>query len=85
MHPFFTKRTNEIKQLPHGNAEQITEGVIVTYNHIGIAIDFSGEDEKIIQNALMIGDREATYTFIHVVESAAARYLGKNHWIMKPN
>jgi manganese transport protein len=78
VHPFFTNRTNEIKQLPHGNAEQITEGVIVTYNHIGIAIDFAGEDEKIIQNALKIGNREATYTFIHVVESAAARYLGKN-------
>jgi len=78
VHPFYTRRTKEIKQLPHGNAEQITEGAIINYKHIGIAIDFSGEDEKIIQNALMIGTKNATYTLIHVVESAAARYFGKN-------
>lgn len=77
-HPFFTKKTNDIKQLPHGHAEHITEGAIINYRHIGIAIDFSGKDEKIIQNALMIGGKEATYTFIHIVESAAARYFGKN-------
>ncbi|HET7115618.1 MAG TPA: universal stress protein, partial [Hanamia sp.] len=56
----------------------ITEGAVVNYSSIGIAIDFSGKDEKIIQNALMIGGKQATYTFIHVVESAAARYFGKN-------
>lgn len=78
MHPFLLKMSKERKQLPHGNAEQITEGAIINYNHIGIAIDFSGEDEKIIQNALMIGNKKATYTLIHVVESAAARYFGKN-------
>ncbi len=72
------KISKEKKQLPHGIAEAITEGASISYQNIGIAIDFSGKDEKIIQNALMIGGKSATYTFIHVVESAAARYLGKN-------
>ena len=48
------------------------------YKNIGIALDFSGNDQKIIQSALKQGGKSATYTFIHVVESAAARYLGKN-------
>jgi len=78
VHPFYTGRTKEIKQLPHGNAERISEGAIINYHHIGIAIDFSGKDEKVIQNALMIGGKEANYTLIHIVESAAARYFGKN-------
>ncbi len=77
VHPFISKISKERKQLPHGNAVNITEGDI-QYTHIGIAIDFSGKDEKIIQNALMVGGKNATYTFIHVVESAAARYFGKN-------
>jgi manganese transport protein len=82
-HPFISrisrisKISKERKQLPHGIAESITDAVI-NYKNIAIAIDFSGKDEKIIQNALMIGGRSAVYTFIHVVESAVARYFGKN-------
>lgn len=82
-HPFISrisrisKISKERKQLPHGIAESITDAVI-KYKNIAIAIDFSGKDEKIIQNALMIGGRSAVYTFIHVVESAVARYFGKN-------
>ena len=78
IHPLISRISREKKQLPHGNAELIKEGVAISYHHIGIAIDFSGKDEKIIQNALMIGGKLATYTFIHIVESAAAQYLGIN-------
>ncbi|MEO8821381.1 MAG: Nramp family divalent metal transporter, partial [Ginsengibacter sp.] len=78
VHPWISRSSREKKQLPHGNAELITEGILINYRRIGIAIDFSGKDEKVIQNAIMIGGKSASYTFIHVVESAAARYLGKN-------
>jgi manganese transport protein len=78
IHPFISGISKEKKLFPHGYAETITEGTKINYHHIGIAIDFSGKDEKIIQNALMIGGKDASYTFIHVVESAAARYLGRN-------
>ncbi len=77
VHPFLSKSSAEKQQLPHGQAGAITDASI-NYKHIGIAIDFSGNDQRIIQNALTIGRNVATYTFIHVVESAAARYLGKN-------
>lgn len=78
VHPFISSASKERKQLPHGHAELITEDFSIGYHHIGIAIDFSGKDKKIIQSALKQGGKEATYTFIHVVESAAARYLGQN-------
>lgn len=78
IHPFVTSRERERKQLPHGYAEHFTEFVPIDYKHIGIAIDFSGNDQKIIQNALKQGGKNAQYTLIHVVESAAARYLKRN-------
>lgn len=78
VHPFLRKIQKEKKQVPHGIAEPVTTGDLISYKHIAMAIDFSGKDQKIIQNAILIGGPQATYTFIHIVESAAARYLGKN-------
>lgn len=78
IHPFISKVSKQKRQLPHGYAEQLLEKTLIKYKHVGIAIDFSGKDEKVIQNAIMIGGKAASYTFIHVVESAAARYLGTN-------
>lgn len=78
VHPLMSSHTQERKQLPHGVAEEFTIGPSISYNHIGIAIDFSGNDQKVIQSALKQGGKQASYTLIHVVESAAARYLKKN-------
>lgn len=78
IHPIITSRERERKQLPHGHAEDFVKTVPTAYEHIGIAIDFSGGDQKIINNALKQGGENAKYTLIHVVESAAARYLKKN-------
>jgi manganese transport protein len=78
VHPFITSRAKKIPQLPHGQAEDFISGPAIQYNNIGIAIDFTGNDLKLIKNAINQGGKSATYTFIHVVESAAARYLGKN-------
>lgn len=79
IHPFLAKAARNKSNLPHGEAEIFTEvKKQQSYAHIGIAIDFSGNDQKVIQNALNQGGYTATYTFIHVVESAAAWYLGRN-------
>ncbi len=74
--PFIHKVSRTRKQLPHGHALDFREGLDVHYNHIGIAIDFTGNDHKIISNALFQGGKKATYTIIHVVETAGARYYG---------
>lgn len=78
IHPFLKLSRERKFQLPHGQAVDFNEAAPIEYKHIGIAIDFSGNDQKIIKSALNQGGKSATYTFIHVVESAAARYWGKN-------
>ncbi len=78
IHPMLTSAPRERHQLPHGNALDFIEGTPIVYEHIGIAIDFSGNEERVIQHALSQGGKSCSYTFIHIVESAAARYLGTN-------
>ena len=76
--PFFASTRKMKAQLPHGQAIDFSEMETVNYNHIGIAIDFSGNDQMVIRSALNQGGKSARYTLIHVVESAVARYYGKN-------
>ena len=78
VHPFMTSAARKRRQLPHGQAVDFARIESVTYKHIAMAIDFSGHDQQIIKSALHQGGKSAVYTFIHIVESAAARYLGKN-------
>ena len=46
-------------------------------NNIAVALDFSENDEKLIAYALNQGRKEASYIFMHIVESAPARLLGE--------
>jgi manganese transport protein len=79
IHPFLAKAKESGTHLPHGVAKAFSESLsLKNYTHIGISIDFSGNDQKIIQSALKQGGKSASYTLIHIVESAAARYLGIN-------
>ncbi|MBU1371268.1 MAG: Nramp family divalent metal transporter [Bacteroidetes bacterium] len=78
VHPLISKSKEDKKLVPHGSASNFTEVKSISYHHIGITTDFSKNDEKIIRNALMQGGKDAIYTFIHVVETAAARYHGNN-------
>ncbi len=77
-YPFFKSKRRKREQLPHGQAVDFDEIDSVSYKHIGIAIDFSGNDQMIIKSALNQGGKSASYTIIHIVESAVARYYGKN-------
>ena len=78
IHPFVSSAHKKRKQLPHGQAVDFAKIDTISYQHIAMAIDFSGHDQQIIKSALNQGGKSANYTFIHIVESAAARYLGKN-------
>lgn len=76
-HPLLEKKRNASKQLvPHGNALDIGKIDKITYKRIGIAVDFSKNDRNTIRHALIQGGKDAHYYLIHVVETAAARYLG---------
>lgn len=78
IHPFLKPGAISRKQLPHGQTMDFGEVQDISYHHIALAIDFSGQDQQIITSALNQGGKSAKYTFIHVVESAAARYSSKN-------
>lgn len=63
--------------VPHGIASAITELNPIIYKHIAITIDFSKNDNDCLRHAIMQGGKRADYTLIHVVETAGARYYGK--------
>ncbi len=49
------------------------------YKKIGVALDFSGRDGAILKETLkMAGDGRPELALMHVVESAGARFLGKD-------
>ncbi|EDM36559.1 Mn2+/Fe2+ transporter, NRAMP family protein [Pedobacter sp. BAL39] len=63
---------------PHGNALDIDHIEKISYQRIGITVDFSKNDRNTIRHALIQGGKEAHYYLIHVVETAAARYHGES-------
>ena len=74
--PLINKYFYPLPFVPHGEAQVLSLAESKAYEHIGITIDFSGNDQKVIQTALKQGGKSALYTFIHVVETAAAQYHG---------
>jgi len=74
--PMLYKHKDMPIQVPHGLADVITDLTIVSYKRIAITIDFSKNDRDCIRHAIMQGGKQAHYTLIHVVETAAARYYG---------
>ncbi|RRN76210.1 iron/manganese transporter, partial [Pseudoxanthomonas sp. SGD-10] len=77
--PFISgKNQHEKAFTPHGEAVSIDKIGAIEYKNIGIAIDFSPNDETIIKHAVQQGGKDATYTLIHIVETAGANYHKQN-------
>lgn len=76
LHPLLDKRNLHRQMIPHGNALDIGKIEKISYQRIGIAVDFSKNDRNTIRHALIQGGKDAHYYLIHVVETAAARYHG---------
>ncbi len=49
---------------------------IPAFKHIAVALDFGGQDEKLVAFALGQGKPGSSYVLVHVVESASAKLLG---------
>lgn len=75
--PLMKKYTHKIT-LPHGFAVDISSISHKSYNCIGIALDFSGTDKQMIEQATSLGGKSVRYVLIHIVETAGARLLGKD-------
>jgi manganese transport protein len=77
LRPLLYKHTDQRTYIPHGIAASLDNLEAVHYNHIAVTIDFSKNDQDCIRHALMQGGKKAKYSLIHVVETAGARYYGK--------
>lgn len=75
--PLMKKYTHNIT-LPHGFAVDISSIAHKSYNCIGIALDFSGTDKQMIEQATSLGGKSVRYILVHIVETAGARLLGKD-------
>lgn len=71
---YHAKSTANIHPASEVSLENLT---IPVYNRIALALDFSRDDEAIIGNAIAHGNPTTRYLLIHIVESASARYLGR--------
>ncbi|RPE12390.1 iron/manganese transporter [Chitinophaga lutea] len=77
IYPFISRYRQKGSARMH--ATKVTLGSLEApvYKKIALALDFSQNDEKVIANALAQGRPDTEYVLIHVVESASARYFGK--------
>lgn len=77
IYPFISRYRQKGSARMH--ATKVTLGNLEppVYKRIAMALDFSQNDEKVIANALAQGRPDTEYILIHVVESASARYFGK--------
>jgi len=76
IYPLISRMKQNQHNAPHGQALDIEHIEKINYTRIGITVDFSAHDRSTIRHALIQGGKEANYYLIHVVETAAARYLG---------
>ena len=76
IHPFIGKRKvpASIQMHPAAGSMKLE---IPHFKKIAVALDFTENDKKLIAYAVGQGKENTTYLFMHVVESASAKLLGK--------
>lgn len=75
--PMVRKQLNKDNIKMHSPIPSLANLSVPAVNNIAVALDFSENDEKLIAYALNQGRKEASYIFMHIVESAPARLLGE--------
>jgi len=79
LYPLLKKQWQKPKRQLHAQADGIAPIAPNQYKKIADALDFSASDNKLISHSISQGQKEATYTLIHVVESVPARiYEGES-------
>ena len=74
-YPIFKKKKLPVSSM-HGDIAALDNLTVKPIQKIGIALDFTLADEKLIAHALAQGKQGSHYVLIHVVESVSAHYLG---------
>jgi manganese transport protein len=76
--PLFKKKKPAPSIDLHSTSDALVKLEAPSYRKIAIALDFSENDQKLLAHAIGQGKPDTHYLLIHVVESAAARFLGKD-------
>ena len=75
MYPLFRKRDEKKDADFHGALIELDLSQDLPVNRIAIAVDFSVADAKLIKTAVQHAHQATEFIFIHIVESATAKYL----------
>jgi manganese transport protein len=70
------RRRDAIRATVHHETKTLNELNIPQFKRIAVAIDFSGDDERLLAFAIGQGSPGSKYLLLHVVESASAKLLG---------
>jgi manganese transport protein len=76
--PIIQKRKRKNSVRIHNNEQALVNLSVQPVKTIAIALDFSSGDEKLIAHAIAQGSNNVQYVLIHIIESATAKYLGKD-------
>lgn len=75
--PFIKKKKLKEKTIvPHYKYNTLDLFPAESYKRIAVALDFSQVDKRIVSTAINMGNKDAMYHLIHIVESANAILLG---------
>jgi manganese transport protein len=75
--PYVSRKRAIRKIKPHGEVRELEFSLPAPAKRIAIAVDFSSSDNKGIAKAIQMGNVDAEYFLIHVVETATAMVFGK--------
>jgi manganese transport protein len=75
--PFILKITKPASIKIHPETNSLKKLEIPVFNKIGIALDFSESDQKLLAYAIGQGKKDTDYLLVHVVESASATLFGE--------
>lgn len=74
-YPWVAKRNPTTIEV-HSNFEDLNFTPAAPFSTVLLALDFSTFDEKVINQALRMGNKEIKFLLTHVVESASVKYAG---------
>lgn len=78
MVPLLKNRRDAASITVHRGSKTLNQFEIPVFKSIAIALDFGGQDEKLVAFALGQGKKDSRYILLHVVESASARLHGNS-------
>ncbi len=77
IYPLMIKKRRDIPEV-HKEASDLEEIAVPVFRKIGVALEFSEKDEKLLSYAIGQGHEKTSFVLMHVVESVSAKVLEKD-------